>query len=210
MTDPPQRTSYHVRQARDGDRQSLEWIVERFSPILLANARYRLRGPLRTIYDPEDIVQEVWATVIPRLPDLTPQDERYTPVFMKFLSTTLLFRMNKLTRKHITGKPQRAKGGGSTEETERDPLDALPADVSGAVTRLVRRETEDAVHEAIQKLDARDREVLILRGIEQHRYEEIATLLGEGHKSLAVRYSRALEKLRRLLPGSIFEEFAAA
>ena len=35
----PALTSYHVRQARGGSRESLEWLVEKFSPLLLANAR---------------------------------------------------------------------------------------------------------------------------------------------------------------------------
>ena len=37
-----QLTTFHVRRAREGDAPSLEWIVNRFAPVLLANARYRL------------------------------------------------------------------------------------------------------------------------------------------------------------------------
>ena len=53
----------------------------------------------------------------------------------------------------------------------------------------------------------RDREIIVLRGIEQHAYREIAVLLNEDAKALAVRYQRALEKLRQLLPSAIFDEF---
>ena len=59
--DPAFLTSYHVRRAREGSRESVEWVVKKFTPILLASAHYRLRGALRSLYDPEDLVQEVWA-----------------------------------------------------------------------------------------------------------------------------------------------------
>jgi DNA-directed RNA polymerase specialized sigma24 family protein len=48
-----------------------------------------------------------------------------------------------------------------------------------------------------------------LRGIEQESYKAIAAQLGEDAAVLAVRYQRALAKLRRELPGSIFDEFSS-
>ena len=46
-----QLTTFHVRRAREGDAPSLEWIVNRFAPVLLANARYRLGKGLSKIYE---------------------------------------------------------------------------------------------------------------------------------------------------------------
>ena len=204
--DPSQLTSYHVRQARTGDRTSLEWVIRKFSPILLANAQYRLRGPLRSVYDAEDVVQDVWTVVVPKLEKLVPQENRYTPVFMKFLSTTLIHLVNNLVRKHISRNPVRKRI--STSPDGEDPIAELAADVTGAVTRLLRREAKEAVHDSLQELTERDREIIILRGIEQHPYREIEVLLKEDVKILAVRYQRALLKLRERLPGAIFDEFS--
>ena len=153
-------------------------------------------------------MQEVWAVVVPKLSSLVPQDERYTPVFMKFLSTTLIYHINNLVKKHIRGKPVAVKRTDSERSVNRNPVDDVAGEVTGVITRMVKREKTDALLGKLRELETRDQEIVVLRGIEQHPYEEIATLLHEDRKVLAVRYQRALDKLRRLLPGSIFDEFS--
>ncbi|MBI4603725.1 MAG: hypothetical protein HY721_17360, partial [Planctomycetes bacterium] len=164
---PEDATTLHVRRAKAGDRESLEWLVKRFTPLLIANARYRLARPLWSLYDPEDVVNDVWLVALPRLPDLPPREGRHTPVFLKFLSTTLLYRVNDLVAKHIRGKPGRAAAPAWDAGTDlRDPVDALPAPTTEAVRRLVRQEAREAVAAAIDELEEGDRSLVILRGIE--------------------------------------------
>ena len=202
-----QLTTYHVRKARDGDAPSLEWLVNRFAPLLLANARYRLGKALSQIYDPEDIVNDVWAVALPKLSDLPSRNNRYTPVVMKYLSTTLIYRINNLVEKHIKGKPKKQVGSGGDESEGGSPLDNISADATGVFTVTMRRDTRDEILSALNGLDERDRELILLRGVEGQSYKEIAVLLGGDPKHLAVGYQRALKKLRDLLPGSIFQDF---
>lgn len=196
-------TSFHVRKARGGDEESLAWLIERLSPLLREAAQYRLGKKLRRLYDPEDIVNDVWVTALPRLHELSARDARFTPVLLKFLSTTLMYRVNNLVQKHIQGKPVQ-----KLALPEADPLDELEARTTGIVRRASRKETGDIVRRGLDLLEPKDRELLVLRGIEQHSYSEIATVLGVDAKTLAVRFQRALEKLRRQLPGSIYEELS--
>lgn len=200
--DQPQAlTSFHVRRARSGDELSLTWLVERISPLLRAAAEYRLGRTLRALYDPEDIVHDVWVTVLPRLHELPSRDERYTPVLLKFLSSTLRFRISNLIQKHISGKPVR-----QLASEERDPLDEAVAHTTDIVHRAARNEVCRLIAAGLERLEPRDQEIIVLRGIEQHPYQEIAAVLGADAKVLAVRYQRALEKLRRELPGSVYDE----
>ena len=62
---------------------------------------------------------------------------------------------------------------------------------------------------AIDRLAPAERSLLVLRGIEQCSYAEIAAVLGGAPKSLAVAYGRLLGRLRRMMPGSVFDEFDA-
>ncbi len=205
--DTEQLTTYHVRRAREGDAPSLEWVVNRFAPLLLANARYRLGKTLSQIYDPEDIVNDVWAVALPKLADLPARNNRYTPVVMKYLSTTLVYRINNLVEKHIKGKPKNF-GGASAGDTEAgSPLDRISARETGIFTVTMRRDTRDEILSALNGLEERDRELILLRGVEGQSYKEIAVLLGGDPKQLAVTYQRAIHKLRELLPGSIFQDF---
>jgi DNA-directed RNA polymerase specialized sigma24 family protein len=51
--------------------------------------------------------------------------------------------------------------------------------------------------------------VLVLRLIEQRSNVEIAKMLGVPRNTIAVRYRRALEKLRSALPPSVFADVLA-
>ena len=208
---PPPRelTSYHVGRARTGDRESLEWLVGRFSPLLLANAEYRLGKTLRELYDPEDIVNDVWLATLPKLPQLPSRDGRFTPVLVKYLSKTLLYRINNLIEKHIRNKPRKARAAGDADTPAPDPVDQLPDDATSLVTRLVRKEAGAIVAESLKTLPDRDRELIVLRGIEQRPYKEISAVTGIDAKVLAVQYQRAIEKLRKALPGAVFDDFGA-
>jgi len=203
---PKYATSIHVGRARSGNPDSLEWLVKRFSPLLLGNADYRLGKTLRELYDPEDIVNDVWLGVLPKLPELPSREGRHTPVLLKYLSKTLVYRINNLIEKHIRGKPRKQQAGEDTLGARKDPVASLPAETTNVVQQLVRQELHDTVTACLEQLDPKDREIIVLRGIEQRPYKEISLHLGSDRKILAVQYQRALEKLRKELPGSIFDE----
>jgi RNA polymerase sigma-70 factor (ECF subfamily) len=193
---PHDLTSVHVQRAAAGDVASRTFLVERFTPLLMAQARYRLFGAAARHCEPEDLVQEVWAITLPRLPDLRDRDGRWTPVLVKFLATTLLRCVNHVLRKHVVGRPA----------TDSSSVEALPADLSGVVTRLCRRDHIDAVQAAIAALPPEEREVLVLRGIEQHGNREVAAMLGVDDSVVTRRWQKALANLRGALPDSVLVE----
>ncbi len=198
--DRDQFTSHHARQARSGDLESIEWLVRRFSSLLLVNARYRIGPVLSRHYDAEDIVDEVWAITLPRLSSLSERDGRFTPVLLKFLSTTLIRRCNDLMKKYARERRFVPIGIGT------GPGEALAAETTAAISRVVRQERAEAVASAIEALPDRDRELLILRGIEQQPYRAIEAIVGRDHKALAVEYRRALDKLKAKLGGTVIED----
>jgi RNA polymerase sigma factor (sigma-70 family) len=200
----PDLTSAHVARAAAGDAQSRAFLVERFTPVLLAQARYRLQGPLLQVCEPPDLVQDVWAIALPRLPDLREREGRWTPVLLKFLSTTLLRLVNHLLRKHISGRPRAVAVDGSSDAPS--PVEALPAEVSGVITRMCRQQKIDAVQQALAELAEEDRAVVVLRGIEQLQNREVARLLGIDDSLATRRWQRALVRLKELLPDSVFGE----
>lgn len=200
---PLDLTSLHIARATKGEPASRAWIVERFTPVLLAQARYRLRGPLAQTCDAFDLVQDVWAITLPRLPDLRSRDGRWTPVVLKFLSTTLLRQINHLLRKQIAN---RARGAPTPAGDEQPRIAAVPADVTGVVTRLDRNAAADALHRALDALPDDEREAVLLRGIEQLSNREVARTLGVADHVVTRRYQRALARLREELPDSVFCE----
>jgi RNA polymerase sigma factor (sigma-70 family) len=62
------------------------------------------------------------------------------------------------------------------------------------------------VQEALAGLDADERAVVVLRGIEQLPNGEVARLLGVDDSLATRRWQRALVRLKELLPDSVFGE----
>lgn len=202
-------TSVHLRRAGEGDAASRDWVVTRFSPFLMLQARYRLRGRLVGICLAEDLVDEVWLTVLPRLGDLRPRDDHLKPVFLKFLGTTLLNHLNNHLTRHLRREGHRTRladpSSGGIE-----PLDRIAARASGVVTQAQRHEADAILHEALEGLDARDQEILVLRGIEQLPNHEVCATLDLAPSAVAMRYRRALDRLKMRLPPSLFETLPEA
>lgn len=193
-------TSLHARGAVAGDGASTTWLVERLSPLLLAQARYRLGHSLRAHCDPADLVQDVWVRALPHLAALQPQGGRLTPVLLRYLGVTLLHRVRDLMEKHVLGKPAAVPADATSRGAE------LADDHTGVVRFVLRQERVQAVHEVLAALEPRDREVLVLRGIEQRGNAEVAALLGIGADAASMRYTRALERLRAVLPADLIDE----
>jgi len=195
-----------VHRAKEGDAASVAWLVTRFSPLLLAQASYRLGPELRTHCDPLDLVNDVWLVALPRLPSVGAGGRRETPALLKFLSTTLIYRTNNLARKYLRRDRARAEDPDTANADDADRLAALPADTIGVLTAAVRAERRNAVTEAIEGLDELDRRIVILRGIEQAANETVASALDMNASTVAHRFRRALGKLRDRLPHSVFTD----
>ena len=190
-------TSLHICRAVDGDRESRDFLVERFTPVLLAQANYRLRGELRALVEPADLVQEVWAVTLPRLPDLQARDGRWTPVVLRFLATSLLRKVQELLRARLAVPSGDVGTTSELTPTARDP---------GVLSQVLRAERGRAVHAAIAELPEAERELLVLRGVEQMPNGDIARKLGIPDYEATRRYQRALARLRAALPDSLFAE----
>lgn len=203
-TDGPNfdRTTLQVGRAMAGSRESIEWVIQRFGPSLTEQARYRMPRLLSGLYGIEDVVQDVWIAVLPRLGTLESRGKGMTSVLLRYFSTALVNRINELARRHARGERlERSQGSGTH-------LSRMIAETTGVRSRASREEAAEILHSTLSAMDPLDREVLILRGIEQHSNNEAAELVGSSVDTVSHRYSRALDKLRQKLPNSLFDDIA--
>lgn len=198
-SDPRADTTVLLQAAVDGDGTSLGWLVAHLSPLLVAQARWRLQGPLARAVEPEDLVQDAWLVALPRLRDLVPREGRRTPVLLRFLATTIVHRVNNLARELL----RRGPGTGASVGPE-----ASPDPRTGVVTAAVRAEQRRQLLATIDALEPIDRQVLLLRGVEQRSQATTAELLGIRGDAVAMRFSRALDRLRAQLPASLCDDLA--
>ncbi len=60
-------TTHRVRRAALGDAESLEWVVRRVTPLVRAQASYRLGRHPNLHQVVEDVVSEAWLAALSRL-----------------------------------------------------------------------------------------------------------------------------------------------
>ena len=203
-----EQTSIHVERAVRGERESLAWLVAHFQPLVAAQVRLRLGARSRP-EDVEDVCAEVWLVLLRRIGDLAPHDGRWAPVVARFLGTTALQLSNNHLRRRLR-RGEGAAGAGHEGSQDRRPEDALAAETRGALTRAADDDLARRVHAALERLSPDQREVLVLRLLEQRSNREIAAILRLEPNTVAVRYRRALEQLRARLPAGAFDELRAA
>lgn len=187
-------TTRHVRAAIGDDRESADWIVRRFSPLLEAQARMRLSGTPVPAAEAEDVVAESWLITLPRLREIAPREGRFTPVLLTFLATTVRALCNRRIEKRLRVRVDPLLSGDQTPEK--------PVRSHGAHDHEFSRRIRDA----LDALGEPTRTIVLLRAVEGLENSEIADELGEAPNTISHRYRRALEKLRSVLPDSVFDE----
>ncbi len=140
---------------------------------------------------------------LPRLGELPARDGRLTPVVLRFLGTTILYRVSNLMQRRLE-RTLRAPDTTGAEGGAR--LSQLPASESLALTRAIRGENCRLVLDALDRLDETDRRIVVMRGIEEAPVAEVAAILRMKPNTVTVRYRRLLAKLRAALPRSIFDD----
>jgi RNA polymerase sigma-70 factor, ECF subfamily len=207
MTDspPPRRplTTMHAQRAVRGDADSLNWLMAHLTPLLIAQARYRLGAVLQRIVDPEDLVNSAWVVTLPRLGDLRERDGRITPVLLRFLSSSIVYQIKQLVAK--AGRERRSFAAFDDEDYPAE----RPDDTRGPETQVANAELHDRVREALDELEPGDREVVILRCVEQRPADEVAELLGATRAAIYARQARAIARLRGRLPAAVFDALTA-
>jgi RNA polymerase sigma-70 factor (ECF subfamily) len=189
-----------VEAASRGDAEARGGLLERFRRRLKRMVAVRLDRRLAARVDPSDIVQEALLEATSRLDEYL--QERPLP-FYPWLRRIAWDRLADAHRRHLhagrrsVGRegPPALPGDSVLELAERL---LSPASV-GPSARLRRQERRDRVRTALERLPERDREVLVLRHLEDLPTAEAAAVLGISEGAVKVRLLRAVQRLRDLL-----------
>jgi RNA polymerase sigma-70 factor (ECF subfamily) len=190
-----------LRRAVQGDGGAMDGLLNRCRPRLRRMVAVRMDSRLAARVDPSDVVQETLVEAIRKLPDYVA--ERRLP-FYPWLRELAWEHLVRLHRHHV-----RAQRRSVTREEPADLRlsDASAVALAGQVAasgsrpsgRIIRREMQERVRTALEQLVPKDREILIMRHLEQLEMSEIAAILKISRRAAMMRRLRAFEGLRRLL-----------
>jgi RNA polymerase sigma-70 factor, ECF subfamily len=197
-----------VDRAAGGDALARQELLVRHQARLRQMITVRMDSRLSARLDPSDVVQEVFADACRKLPDYL--EQRPLP-FYPWLRQLAWERLVKLHQRHI-----KAQKRSTTREQRFDIAlsdksalalaNRLLASESSPSRQAMHAELRHRVRVALAQLAERDREVLVMRYLEQLSTREIAAVLGIAEGAVKTRHLRALQRLRGLLGENAAED----
>jgi RNA polymerase sigma-70 factor, ECF subfamily len=203
MTSPaPPDTQELLERSVRGDATARQELLIRHRARLRRMVAVRLDHRLGARIDPSDVVQEALADAAVHLDDYL--RDRPLP-FYPWLRQFAWERLCKLHRHHIHAQRRSINREESDmalpDESVRQLAHRLLANDTSPSRRLIRQEQRERVRAALGELAPRDREILVMRHLEQMETFEIAAALGITEGAVRNRQFRALTRLRSLLEG---------
>jgi len=191
-----------VLQAMKGDQGALAQLFHLHRQRLKHMVELRLDRRLQGRVDPSDVLQDAYLDASRRLPEYAGNTNMPFFLWLRFLTSQ---RMVDLQRRHL---------GAAMRDVQQEVSlfhGALPAassvslaahllgQLTTASQAAIRAETQQRVQEALNTMDAIDREVLALRHFEMLSNEEVSLVLGIKKTAASNRYVRALRRLKQIL-----------
>jgi RNA polymerase sigma-70 factor (ECF subfamily) len=200
-----------VRSAQGGDGQALARLCEQHRERLARMVRLRLDRRLSGRVQTDDVLRQAFSAASGRLGEYQAET---LPFFLW---------LRQLTGEELRATHQRLLGAPPPADAPEVSLyrGALPAATSGSLAAqllgkmtseteaAVRAEHKLFVQEALNSMDAVDREVLVLRHLEQLSNDETALVLDIKRSAASQRYIRALKRLKEIvsaIPGALRDE----
>jgi RNA polymerase sigma-70 factor (ECF subfamily) len=194
-------TNELLDQASRGDTASRQQLLVRHRKRLRHMITLRMDRRLVARVDPSDVVQEALTEAAQRLSDYL---QRRPLPFYPWLRQLAWERLLELHRKHLYAKRRtvtREEPGvlDLPEDSAVQLASRLIAPGSSPSGRLLQEEMHARIQAALAALSTRDREVLVLRHLEQLSTRDAAAVLGMTEAGVKSRHVRALKRLRCLL-----------
>jgi RNA polymerase sigma-70 factor (ECF subfamily) len=208
MTGSELDTDDLIRLAGGGDSSAVGLLFERHRARLARMVEVRMGPRIRGRIDPSDVVQESLAAASQRMARYA--DERPLP-FYPWLRQIAWEKLVHLHDRHLrAAKRSVAREQNLRPEISDESVVQLAERFIGPATSpsgaAVRKELRERVRIALNTLSDEDREVLLLRYLEQLSSQEIADIMGTSEAAVNMRHMRALERMRKRLhkPGEEF------
>jgi RNA polymerase sigma-70 factor (ECF subfamily) len=201
MTTAEPDTEELLRKAGDGDAEARDGLLARHRDRLRKMIAWRLDRRLSARVDPSDVVQEVLVEASHKMDRYL--RERSLP-FFPWLRSLAGEHLVALHRRHVRtrGRSVLREVAGIVDLPDESAAELAARLVTSATSpsqRVLCQELRQRVRQALDRLSERDREVLVLRNLEQLSIADTAEVLQISAGAVKVRHLRALERLRALL-----------
>jgi len=190
-------------QLRSGGEEAVAELFGCYREKLLRMIAFRLDSRIIGKVDGEDILQDAFVETARRIQDYL--DRPSVPFFVWLRQITRQVLID--THRRYLGAKMRDVNqevglfhGGSADTSSSGLAAQLADSLTSPSQFAVREEMVAELRTALDELDEIDREVLVLRHLEELSNNEVAEILGIDRYAASKRYLRALERLRGAMP----------
>lgn len=201
MPEEDPKTIELLRQAKRGDASAVQRLLRNHCDRLRQMVALRLDRRLAARIDPSDVVQEALTEAVQRLPAYLA--EKPIP-FYPWLRKIAWEKLVKARLRHVTAQKRSVRreqslDGVLPDESMMKLAEQFVAPGTNPSQRLLQGELRHRVRTALERLPPRDRELLVLRFLEQLSAPEATAALGISEEAFLKRQMRAIVRLRKLL-----------
>jgi len=181
---PTESTATLLFRLRGGDDGAREQLIARYLPMLRRWAHGRMPARARSLADTDDLVQVTLLKALDRLGEFEPRGEG---AFLAYLRRILLNSLRDELRRAASrpGEPLALE---------------LPDGMPSLVEQAIGREMVERYEQALEELEERPREAIILRLEFGYSHQEVAEAVGYPSANTArMAVARALVRVSELL-----------
>lgn len=201
-------TSELLVEARQGDSEAIDELLDRHRESLRRMVDLRLDGKIKRRVDVSDVVQDVLVEASRRLQDYLANPAMAFHLWIRQIAKDRIIDAHRRHRVSAKRSVDREQPIAAT------PVDQSTMDLAGQLcdpqltpaAAATQRELAVHVQAAIEQLDENDRDIILMRHYEQLSNQEIATALSLTEPAASMRYLRALKRLRKVLDGESIQE----
>lgn len=180
-------------KACQGDDQAARDLFEPFYTLVVDYIELRMDDQLRSQVDADDIWQETLIEATNRLEDYL--DRKPMP-FRVWMLKTAQKHLGRAREKHLVRQRRDLRRNVPIPDRSSMALAKQLIRFSSPSQAAMKREHNQILADVIARLDANDREILLLRHIQHIDFPDIAELLEISYASARQRHVRALVRLR--------------
>ena len=169
-----------IREFLNGDTSAFNKIASKYQKNIYWLARRMLGNHL----DADEITQEVLITIYRKLHSFKFNSSLFTWIY-KITSTRSINLLNKKKMRRFI----------SLEDT--NPSEFTSRDV--IINRIENKEKLEKLDEVLMKIPIKQRQVFIMRQLEELSYEEISKIVGKSIGGLKANYHHALKKIMEMM-----------
>ena len=200
MTDNGVSISDLIRRARKREAGAIDRLLETYRQYLRLLARTSIDASLQGKADPSDLVQETFLKAHQHFDQFRGQGEAELTTWLRQI---LARNLADLVRRYHLAESRRSGRERSLEQllaTSSAALDNLLARVGDSPSQSAEdRELSVVLANALAELSDEQREVIVLRSLQERDWPEVARRMGRTAGAVRKLWVRALKRLRPLI-----------